>query len=248
MLFTFAGSSHNKYTGYLLDMIAFLEVDAGPELRNLFLRNWLVNLSGEPGRYLEKDLMQEHYNDILEGRIKRGGVEWDSKQMRDIHSRMVHHTERIKKEMRSTLTLSPKGWKHPKPHDRPEIKILLNVYRATQLHTFRKGRQYQSSTQFEDEFSQGVKRLPEKLKKWKAELTHSDLMATTSLEGFKTSVPDNTVEEEDEDEELQLNVPQLTQGHREFINGELSMVDDEESRRRQEEGGVDDDELDEDDR
>jgi len=29
MLFTFAGSSHNKYTGYLLEMIAFLEIDAG---------------------------------------------------------------------------------------------------------------------------------------------------------------------------------------------------------------------------
>lgn len=153
MLFTFAGSSHNKYTGYLLDTIAFLEFDAGPELRALFLQNWLVNLSGEANRYIEKDLMQEHHNDILEGRIKRGGVEWDSRQMRDIHSRMVHHTERIKKEMRSTLALLPKGWKHPTPNDRPEIWRLLDVYRTTQLHTFRKGRQYQSSAQFVDEFS-----------------------------------------------------------------------------------------------
>ena len=141
MLFTFAGSSHNKYTGYLLDMIAFLEIDGGG-LRDLFLRNWLVNLSGEPGRYIEKDLMQEHHNDVLESKIKRGGIEWDSRQMRDIHSRMVHHTKRIKKEMRSTLALSPKGWKHPKPHDRPEIKILLDEYRTTRLHTFRKGRRY----------------------------------------------------------------------------------------------------------
>ena len=117
LMFTFAGSSHNKYTSYLLDTIAFLEIDAGPELRDMFLRNWLVNLSGEAGRYLEKDLMQEHHNDILEGRIKRSGMEWDSKQMRDTHSRMVHHTERIKKEMWSTVALSPKGWKHPKPHD-----------------------------------------------------------------------------------------------------------------------------------
>ena len=127
MLITFAGSSHNKYTSYLLDTIAFLEIEAGPKLRDLVLRNWLVNLSGEPGRYMEKDLMQEHHNDILENRIKRGGIEWDSRQMRDVHSRMVHHTERIKKEMRTTLALSPKGWKHPKPHDRPEIKILLDL-------------------------------------------------------------------------------------------------------------------------
>lgn len=230
MLFTFAGSSHNKYTSYLLDMIAFLEIDAGPDLRNLFLRNWLANPSGEAGRYIEKDLMQEHHNNVLEERIKRGGVEWDSKQMRDIHSRAVHHTERIKKEMRQTIALLPKGWKHPKPHDRPEIKILLDTYRMTQLHTFRKGRQYRSSTQFEDEFSRGVKRLPEKLKKWKAELAHSDLMAAASFKGYQVvSELDDTMETEDRGEgPPHLDVPQRPRGHREFINGELCVVDEEE--------------------
>ena len=241
MLFTFAGSSHSKYTSYLLNTIAFLEIDAGPELRNLFLRNWLVNLSGEVARYLEKDLMQEHHNDVLEGRVKRGGVEWDSRQMRDIYSRMVHHTERIKKEARSTLALSPKGWKHPRPHDRPEIKILLDVYRTTQLHSFRKGRQYRSSAQFEDEFSRGVKRLPEKLEKWKAELARSDLTATTTLGVSKTMPePDFTVGDENE-ELVQLSVHQITEGHREIIDGELHMINDEELRCQQEEG-VDDDE------
>jgi hypothetical protein len=136
MLLTFAGSSHSKYTGYLLDMIGFLEFDAGQELRTMFLQNWLVNLSGEAGRYLEKDLMQEHHNEVLEERSKRQGTSWDSKPMRDIHSRTVQHIDRIKKELRFALALSPKGWKHTKPHDRPEIKILLEVYRTTKLHMF----------------------------------------------------------------------------------------------------------------
>lgn len=241
MLFTFAGSSHNKYTGYLLDMITFLEIDAGPELRNLFLQNWLINLSGEAGRYIEKDLMQEHHNDILEGRIKRGGMEWDSKQMRDIHSRIVHHTERIKKEMRSTLALLPKGWKHPKPHDRPEIKILLDEYRTTQLHTFRKGRQYRSSANFEDEFSQGMKKMPEKLKKWKADLMHSDLMtAHTTSPGTSGVGPEVGDTMEDEDEELPQLSHRLTEGHRELVDGELWIINDEELRRSQEEGADDD--------
>jgi len=241
MLFTFAGSSHNKYTGYLLDMIAFLEIDCGPKLRDLFLRNWLVNLSGEPGRYIEKDLMQEHHNDVLEGKIKRGGIEWDSRQMRDIHSRMVHHTERIKKEMRSTLALSPKGWKHPKPHDRPEIKILLDQYRATQLHTFRKGRRYRSSARFEDNFSKGVRKLPEKLEKWKADLARSDL-ATAASPGTMQALDDTVTMEDGEEELLRLNVHQLTEGHREFVDGELRMVNDEELQRGRDEVGVDGDE------
>lgn len=240
MLFTFAGSSHNKYTSYLLDTIAFLETDAGPKLRDLFLQNWLANLSGEAGRYLEKDLMQEHHNEVLEGRIKRGGIEWDSRQMRDVHSRMVHHTERIKKETWSTLALLPKGWKHPKPHDRPEIKILLDVYRTTQLHTFRKGRQYQSSVEFEDEFSQGVRRLPEKLEKWKAGLAHSDLVTATSLEASNTTSGSDDMAEDENEELLRLNIHRLTEGHREFINGELCMVNDEELRHRRE-GETDDD-------
>lgn len=245
MLFTFAGSSHTKYTGYLLDTIAFLEFEAGPELRELFLRNWLVNLSGEATRYLEKDLMQEHHNDVLEGRVKKGGVEWDSRQMRDVHSRMVHHTERIKKEMRTTIALSPKGWKHPTPHDRPEIKILLDTYRKMELHTFRKGRRYRSSMEFVDEFSRGMERIPERLKKWKAELTRSDLTTTlsTSPEASSEMVLtelDSTACDESE-EPPRLNVHQITEGHREFVNGELHMVDDEELRRGREE--VDDDDV-----
>lgn len=238
MLFTFAGSSHNKYTGYLLDMITFLEIDAGPELRKLFLQNWLVNPSGEAGRYLEKDLMQEHHNDVLEDRIKKSGIDWDSKQMRDTHSRMVHHTKRIKKEVRSTVALLPKGWKHPKPHDRPEIKILLDVYHKTDLHRFRKGRRYRSSLQFENQFYKGVEKLPEKLEKWKTGLTHSDLVTAASLKGFEPTLdPDNTAEGEDE-LLLQANIHQPTGGHRELIDGELWMVTDA----SKDGGGMDEDE------
>ena len=218
-----------------------MEFDAGPELRELFLKNWLVNLSGEPGRYLEKDLMQEHHNDVLEERMKRSDVEWDSKQMRDTHSRVVHHTERIKKEMRSTLELLPKGWKHPKPHDRPEIKILLDEYHATRLHEFRRGRKYQSSSEFVDEFTEGMKKLPEKLGKWKVELAHSDLMGA-SLEGFKpVSEIDDVVEDEDE-ELVHPNVSRPTGGCREFVNGELQIIANTGGEPELMRGGVEDEE------
>ena len=243
MLVTFAGSSHIKYTGYLLDTIGFLEFDADQKLQTMFLRNWLVNPSGETNRYLEKDLMQEHHNEVLEERGKRQGMSWDSKQMRDTHSRTVQHIERIKKETRLMLALSPKGWKHTKPHDRPEIKILLEVYRTTELHMFRQGCQYQSSMCFVDEFSQGMERLETKLDKWKTDLEHSDLMVATSL-GLPKAAPaphgevgkDDEVGEDDEvdgddeaddgEENLAVGVTQ-TKGHCEFVGGELHMVDDE---------------------
>lgn len=230
MLVTFAGSSHTKYTGYLLDTISFLEFDAGQELRTMFLRNWLVNLSGETGRYLEKDLMQEHHNATLEERSKRQGMSWDSKQMRDVHSRTVQHIERIKKELRPALALSPKGWKHTAPHDRPEIKILLDVYRTTQLHTFGQGRQYQSSIDFVDNFTQGVEKLEMKLDKWKADLDYSDLMATAHLNNglgdSESAGSDDDEVEHGEEEDPMTSVAQ-TGGYCEFENGELYVVSDE---------------------
>ncbi|KAH9943828.1 hypothetical protein B0H21DRAFT_864932 [Amylocystis lapponica] len=37
MLFTFAGSSHSKYTSYLLETICSLELESSPELRETIL-------------------------------------------------------------------------------------------------------------------------------------------------------------------------------------------------------------------
>jgi hypothetical protein len=233
MLITFAGSSHSKYTGYVLDMIGFLECDADQELRTMFLQNWLVNPSGEPGRYIEKDLMQEHHNEVLEERVKVQGKSWDSRAMRDVHSRTVQHVERMKKELRLALGLFPKGWKHTKPHNRPEIKILHDVYRTTQLHKFRRGRQYQSSSSFVDEFTRGGERLETKLDKWKVALTRSDLASAIHFQGLQPLAPEEESGDGDklvavggeagDDEGDSLPVGQ-TEGHCIFAGGELHMV------------------------
>jgi len=84
--------------------------------------------------------------------------------------------------------------------------------------------------------------LPEKLKKWKADLAHSDLTTTMPPGASKTTPEPNDTMAGDDEELLRLNVHQLTEGHREFVNGELCMVDDEEFQRRRDEVGVDDDE------
>ena len=43
MLFTFAGSSHSKYTNYLLEMVCSLKLESSPELRDAILRSTVVN-------------------------------------------------------------------------------------------------------------------------------------------------------------------------------------------------------------
>jgi hypothetical protein len=57
-IFTFAGSSNPNYMRYMLDLYALLEFECSPELKETLLNNWLINLCGELGKFIEGDLMQ----------------------------------------------------------------------------------------------------------------------------------------------------------------------------------------------
>jgi hypothetical protein len=46
MLFTFAGSAHPKYTGYLLEMVVDLELESNPYLRDANLMSMVLNPDG----------------------------------------------------------------------------------------------------------------------------------------------------------------------------------------------------------
>ncbi|CAL1706858.1 unnamed protein product [Somion occarium] len=66
MLFTFAGSSHSKYTTYLLEFIIDLEYESTPELRAAVLNSLVVNLSGKGGHFCAADWLQERNNRIIQ--------------------------------------------------------------------------------------------------------------------------------------------------------------------------------------
>ncbi|EDR00803.1 uncharacterized protein LACBIDRAFT_333858 [Laccaria bicolor S238N-H82] len=70
-IFTFAGSSHHNYMTYLLEVYCLLRYEASRDLRDVILNNWLVNVTGELGKWIEGDLLQEHYNRWLEDMVKK---------------------------------------------------------------------------------------------------------------------------------------------------------------------------------
>lgn len=171
-MFHFAGSSHTKYHGYILEMIAMLELESTKEARQLFLRNWLVNPSGERGRHQEGDLMQEHLNLALEEAVKRSGSEWDGPLIRDVISRNIHHFTELKNGWGETVGLAKRKGYHPEPHSQSEVKILLQVYKEEELHCFTRGRSYSSSDATKDTFTLGVESLQAgKLAQWILETT-----------------------------------------------------------------------------
>jgi hypothetical protein len=73
MLITFAGSSHTKYTTYLLEFLTNFELESSRALRETTLNVMLVNLSGKAGSFSAGDIIQEFFNRLLEAIIERKG-------------------------------------------------------------------------------------------------------------------------------------------------------------------------------
>ncbi|KAL1945780.1 hypothetical protein VTO73DRAFT_1782 [Trametes versicolor] len=162
MTFHFEGSSHTKYGGYLLEQTCSLELEASDALRRNFLRNWLVNPSGEPGRTIEGDLFEEHINLELEEAITRKDAEWDNTFLREVISPNVHHFVVLKGEWGLGVGLAKCRGHHPEPHSRPEITKLLALYKKEELHLFREGRSYKDSQHHVNTYAEGIKNLQKK--------------------------------------------------------------------------------------
>lgn len=193
-MFRFCGSTHTRYCTYLLEMICILELESSPALRDVFLKNWLVNPSGEPGRNIEGDLFQEHINLDLEEGITWKNTDWDSPYIREVHAPNVVHFVELKNEWGRGVGLAKRRGNHPEPHSRPEIRTLLRTYKTARLHLFRAGRSYKSS-HTPNMMEEGIKNLfGGKMKRFvlestraRIDLTQGQPASNTALQADRTS-------------------------------------------------------------
>ncbi|KAG6912758.1 hypothetical protein DXG01_012393, partial [Tephrocybe rancida] len=65
-IFQFSGKTNHNYANWLLEMYCLVRYESSKDLSNGILNNWLVNIIGELGKWIEGDLLQEHYNWWLE--------------------------------------------------------------------------------------------------------------------------------------------------------------------------------------
>ena len=63
---------------YLLEVYCLLRYKASQDLRDAILNNWLVNITGELRKWIEANLLQEHYNCWLEDMVKKRGRDFDN--------------------------------------------------------------------------------------------------------------------------------------------------------------------------
>jgi hypothetical protein len=140
MLFTFAGSTHSKYTTYLLKFLTNLELESSQELYETTLNAMLVNLSGKEGSFSAGDLIQEFFNRLLEAIIERKGANFGDTFICQVVSRNLHHMGRVKKDLQEGVGLSARVGHHSDPHMQPEVRTLLKEYVRHELHKHRSSR------------------------------------------------------------------------------------------------------------
>ncbi|KDQ08758.1 hypothetical protein BOTBODRAFT_77208, partial [Botryobasidium botryosum FD-172 SS1] len=156
-MFTFSGSSHPKYASYLLEVFCNFEYEFPEPLKRAILLNWLVNLSGEDGHFIEADLMQEHFNFWLEELAQHKGHEFDEAYYREVIAPAVHHFLRLKEEREASVGLTRRTKSHGAPSLTNEYKRLLQIYKERNLHRFCAGREMGHVAK--DNFAEGFKKL-----------------------------------------------------------------------------------------
>lgn len=153
-IFTFAGSGNPYYSQYLLELYCNFKWEFSPKLRHAILMNWVVNLHGEPGMFIEMDLMQEHFNFWLEDMAQHKGKEFEEPFYRWVLSVNVHHFLRLKDEMENVVFLKARMKKHSAPHLNNELKEIMKHLREAEANCRRPGRH--EGFEAVDDFTKGL--------------------------------------------------------------------------------------------
>ncbi len=132
----FAGASNQNYMNYLLETYCLFKFEASKSLQDALWNNWLVNLMGELGNWIECDLLQEHYNRWLEDMVGKHGGKFNNSFYHQAISPNVHCFLHIKEEFEAAFELGCQSKSHTPPHLCNKYKILLTIFREEQVHKF----------------------------------------------------------------------------------------------------------------
>ncbi|THU94537.1 hypothetical protein K435DRAFT_668218, partial [Dendrothele bispora CBS 962.96] len=103
--------------------------------RNLFLHNWLVNLSGKPGRFKEIDLLQEHQNLWLKVvySAKGSNKSWSWLSMISVCIYSLRDAMRI---VQSGFNITHYGVQHTVPDMNKEIQTLADGLKSERIQEY----------------------------------------------------------------------------------------------------------------
>ncbi|KAF8056184.1 hypothetical protein FPV67DRAFT_1731334 [Lyophyllum atratum] len=225
-IFTFAGSGNPYYSQYLLELYCNFKWEFPPKLTDAILMNWVINLHGKPGMFIEMDLMQEHFNFWLEDMAQHKGKEFDEPFYRQVISMNVHHFLRLKDEMEAAVFLKARSKDHGARHLNNELKAIMKAFRAAEVDRRRPSR---------DEGFHGVDDLGVGLETLKKDKIENFIKRTTvftdilglrvdSTSGMEDDVMEDEVEADDERPDERHGPPP-----RVFVAGNELIIEERES-------------------
>ncbi|KAJ3515928.1 hypothetical protein NLJ89_g1460 [Agrocybe chaxingu] len=156
-LFTFTGSGNPYYSQFLLELYCNFKWEFPPELKDAIFQNWLVNPHGQPGRFIEMDLMQEHFNFWLEDLAQHKGKEFDEPFYREVLSMNVDDFLKLKDEMEDAASLKQRTKKHGTTDLGNELRAVMDKFRDEQVNCYRAGRN--EGVGAPDDFANGMRTL-----------------------------------------------------------------------------------------
>ncbi|KAF8810192.1 hypothetical protein BYT27DRAFT_7011859, partial [Phlegmacium glaucopus] len=156
-LVTFAGSGNPYYCQFLMELFCNFKWKWSDLLIDAIQKNWVVNLKGQQGHFIEMDLMQEHFNFWLEDLAQHKGKQFDDVFYRKVLSMNVNNFLNLKDEMEENVTLK----RHAKTHGESildnELRVVMNHLREEEVDSFRPGRNI--ATIDRDDLTEGTKTL-----------------------------------------------------------------------------------------
>ena len=157
MRFTFWGSGATNYGNELLEH-AILFIHVYPKkLREALLDNWLVNPSGEPHRWHELDLLQEHLNFWIKVFFNSWNSDFGSSFLQKVVSLNIPGFSQFRMHLEDAMGMSPVSGYHFKPNIKNDIIALASRHNIDDIFTFHPGRI--QSFQAKDTFAIGIEKL-----------------------------------------------------------------------------------------
>jgi len=155
--FTFWGAGATNYGNELLEHAALFIYVYPKKLREAPLNNWLVNPSGEPRRWHELDLLQEHLNFWIKVFFNSRNSDFGSSFLQKVVSLNIPGFSQFRMHLEDAMGMTPASGYHFKPSTRNDIIALASRHDMDNIFTFHPGRT--QSFQTKDVFAIGLEKL-----------------------------------------------------------------------------------------
>ncbi|KAI1783591.1 hypothetical protein LXA43DRAFT_320644 [Ganoderma leucocontextum] len=203
---TFRGTgSMNKYADALFHTLVSLE-RMDPKLRQAFLMNWLVNLTGQPNAWKEVDLLEEHQNfwaKIIYN-AKGSNRTWKWLSMVTV---VIFVLRDIIRQVQRGYKTPHNGQSHTSPSAQTDITTILTYLKDHTIQEYTPGRAHNDSTlPARDLLVQGAQ-YPSTASAFK---TFRPVYSDVSYKAASSQTQAHDVESEDDDETAEVIDPVAT--------------------------------------